>query len=96
MVLEGLSFADAVKHGAEIAGIEIEENERKKHGEHSSDMKYILSGLYRKAKQEGFSVKGIIATHHYLYKDSDGKKLYDKYRVDFLKDKGNKEYVIVQ
>lgn len=59
-------------------------------------MKYIVSGLYRKAKREGFSVKAIIATHHYLYRDADGKKLYDKYRIDFLKDKGNKEKYIVQ
>lgn len=96
MVLEGLSFADAVKHGAEMCGIEIEENERKQHEELSPDMKYIVSGLYRKAKQEGFSVKAITATHHYLYRDADGKKLYDKYRIDFLKDKGNKEKYIVQ
>lgn len=96
MVLDGLSFADAVKRGAEIAGIEIDENERKQHEELSPDMKYIVSGLYRKAKQEGFSVKAITATHHYLYRDADGKKLYDKYRIDFLKDKGNKEKYIVQ
>lgn len=96
MVLEGLSFADAVKRGAEMCGIEIEENERKQHEELSPDMKYIVSGLYRKAKQEGFSVKAITATHHYLYRDADGKKLYDKYRIDFLKDKGNKEKYIVQ
>lgn len=96
MVLEGLSFADAVKRGAEMCGIEIEENERKQHEELSPDMKYIVSGLYRKAKQEGFSVKAITATHHYLYRDADGKKLYDKYRIDFLKDKGNIEKYIVQ
>lgn len=96
MVLEGLSFADAVKRGAEMCGIEIEENERKQHEELSPDMKYIVFGLYRKAKQEGFSVKAITATHHYLYRDADGKKLYDKYRIDFLKDKGNKEKYIVQ
>lgn len=96
MVLEGLSFADAVKRGAEMCGIEIEENERKQHEELSPDMKYIVSGLYRKAKQEDFSVKAITATHHYLYRDADGKKLYDKYRIDFLKDKGNKEKYIVQ
>lgn len=96
MVLDGLSFADAVKRGAEMCGIEIEENERKQNEEFSSDMKYILSGLYRKAKQGSFSVKAITATHHYLYKDADGKKLYDKYRIDFLKDKGNKEKYIIQ
>lgn len=94
MVLEGLSFADAVKHGAEMCGIEIE-NERQQE-DFSPDMKYIVSGLYRKAKQEGFSVKAITAKYHYLYKDTNGKKLFDKYRVDFINESGKREKYIVQ
>lgn len=81
MLKEGLSFADAVKHGAELCGIEIDSERQQE--ELSPDMKYIVSGLYRKAKQEGFSVKAITETHHYLYRDTDGKKLFDKYRVDY-------------
>lgn len=94
MVLEGLSFVDAVKRGAEMFGIDIE-NERQRE-ELSPDMKYIISGLYRKAKQEGFSVKAIVGKYHYLYKDTNGKKLFDKYRVDFINESGKREKYIVQ
>lgn len=94
MLKEGLSFADAVKHGADMCGIEIDSERQQE--ELSPDMKYIISGLYRKAKQEGFSVKSITGKYHYLYKDTNGKKLYDKYRVDFIDESGKKNKYIVQ
>lgn len=94
MVLEGLSFVDAVKRGAEMFGIDIE-NERQQE-ELSPDMKYIVSGLYRKAKQEKFCVKAITGKYHYLYKDANGEKLFDKYRVDFINESGKREKYIVQ
>jgi len=91
---EGLSFADAVKHGADMCGIEIDSERQQE--ELSPDMKYIISGLYRKAKQEGFSVKSITGKYHYLYKDANGKKLFDKYRVDYIDESGKKNKYIVQ
>lgn len=94
MICEGLGFADAVKHGAEICGIEID-SERQQEG-FTPNMKYIISGLYRKAKQEGFSVEAITGKYHYLYKDANGKKLYDKYRIDFTDGNGKKNKYIVQ
>lgn len=93
MLRESLSFADAVKYGAEMCGIEID-NEKQE--DLPPDMKYIVSGLYRKAKQEGFSVKAITGRYHYLYKDANGKKLFDKYRVDFINESGKREKYIVQ
>ncbi len=93
MLQEGLSFVDAIKHGAKICGITID-NDRPQ-DELSPDMKYIISGLYRKAKQEGFSVKAITAKYHYLYKDVTGKKLYDKYRVDYVDADGARHKYIV-
>lgn len=92
MLQEGLSFVDAVKHGAEIFGIAIDEERPQE--ELSADMKYIISGLYGKAKREGFSVKAITEKFHYLYKDADGKKLYDKYRLDYLDADGTKHKYI--
>ena len=59
-------------------------------------MKFIVSGLYAKAKREGFSVKEICSKHHYRYKDAEGKKLYDKYRIDYISDGGRKEKHISQ
>lgn len=94
MLKEGLSFADAVKHGADMCGIEIDSERQQE--ELSPDMKYIISGLYRKAKQEGFSVKSITGKYHYLYKDANGKKLFDKYRVDYIDESGKKNKYIVQ
>ena len=94
MLKEGLSFADAVKYGAQICNISIE-NERQQE-EIPKDIKYILSTLQRKAQQEGFSVKAITGRYHYLYKDANGKKLYDKYRVDYITQDGKKEKYIIQ
>lgn len=94
MLQEGFSFVDAVKYGAELCGITIDKERQQ--GELSPDTKYIISGLYRKAKQEGFSVKAITAKYHYLYKDATGKKLFDKYRVDYLDADGEKRKYIVQ
>ncbi len=94
MLQEGFSFADAVKHGAEICNITIDEERPQE--ELPADMKYIISGLYRKAKQDGFSVKAIATKYHYLYKDADGKKLYDKYRVDYVDADREKHKYIVQ
>jgi len=94
MLKEGLSFADAVKYGAEICGIDIDTERQQE--ELSPDMKYIISGLYRKAKQEGFSVKAIVGKYHYLYKDTNGKKLFDKYRVDYIDQSGKRGKYIVQ
>lgn len=93
MLKEGLSFADAVKYGAQICGISIEERQQE---ELPKDIKYILSTLQRKAQQESFSVKAVIDKHHYKYCDADGQKLYDKYRIDYLDEKGNRKKYIVQ
>lgn len=94
MICEGLGFADAVRRGAEICGIEID-SERQQGG-FTTNMKYIISGLYRKAKQEGFSVQAIIGKYHYLYKDAKGKKLFDKYRIDYINESGKREKYIIQ
>ncbi len=93
MINEGLNFADAVCRGAEICGITIDD---RKAEEDPPDMKFIASGLYGKAKREGFSVKEIRSKHHYHYKDAEGKKLYDKYRIDYISDGGRKEKHISQ
>lgn len=94
MLKEGLSFADAVKYGAEICGIEIDSERQQE--ELSPDMKYIISGLYRKAKQENFSIKSITGKYHYPYRDVTGKKLFDKYRIDYVDAEGEKHKHIVQ
>ena len=93
MISEGLGFPDAVRRGAEICGITIDDNRGE---ELPPDMKFIVSGLYAKAKREDFSVKEICSKHHYRYKDAEGKKLYDKYRIDYISDGGRKEKHISQ
>lgn len=93
MLKEGLSFADAVKYGAEMCGIEID-SERQE--ELSPDMKYIISRLYYEAEQKGFSIKAITGRYHYLYKDTNGKKLFDKYRVDYIDESGKRKKYIKQ
>lgn len=87
MISEGLEFADAVRKGAEICGISIDDS---KSEELPPDIRFVVSGLYAKAKSEGFSVKEIRSKHHYHYEDADGKKLYDKYRIDFISGDGEK------
>ena len=56
MINDGLNFADAVRRGAEICGITIDDN---KGDNLSPDKKFILKGLYAKSKREFFSVKEI-------------------------------------
>lgn len=93
MISEGLEFPDAVRRGAEICGITIDDNRGE---ELSPDKKFILKGLYAKSEREVFSVKEICSIHHYRYKDAEGKKLYDKYRIDYISDGGRKEKHISQ
>lgn len=96
MLREGISFADAVKRGAEICGITIDSDNARQQEGLCPGMKYIISGLYRKAKQENFSIKSITGKYHYLYRDATGKKLFDKYRIDFVDAEGKKHKHIVQ
>ena len=96
MLKEGISFADAVKHGAEICGITIESDNERQQEELYPSMKFIISGLYRKAERENFSIKSITGKYHYLYRDATGKKVFDKYRIDYVDAEGEKHKHIVQ
>lgn len=91
MIKEGLTFGRAVRKGAEICGIDIvnsSKNPRK------SDMDHMIDRLYNQAQKDGFAVGKITARHHYEYKDADGKRLYDKYRIDYIDGNGVKHKYI--
>lgn len=91
MILDNLDFVSAVRKGAELCGIKIDETKT----DIPPDLRFIIAGLYRKAEREHFIVRDILATHHYHYKDITGKKLYDKYRVDYITSTGKKSKHIV-
>ena len=93
MISEGLRFPDAVRRGAEICGISIYDNRGE---EFAPDMKFVIKGLYDRAKRESFSVKEILSKYHYHYKDAEGNKLYDKYRIDYISGDGKREKHISQ
>lgn len=59
-------------------------------------MKFVIKGLYDRAKRESFSVKEILSKYHYHYKDAEGNKLYDKYRIDYISGDGKREKHISQ
>lgn len=93
MISEGLRFQDAVRRGAEICGISIYDNRGE---EFAPDMKFVIKGLYDRAKRESFSVKEILSKYHYHYKNAEGNKLYDKYRIDYISGDGKREKHISQ
>ncbi|MCD8231936.1 MAG: phage/plasmid primase, P4 family [Clostridiales bacterium] len=87
MKKEGLSFRDAVYKCAEICRVTIDRQQ----DDYPKDIQYIIKGLYKKAERDGFSVKAITDTYHYLYHNTEGKKLFDKYRIDFVDGDGERK-----
>lgn len=62
----------------------------------SPDMRFIISGLYKSAKRDYFSVKEILSTKCYQYHDIDGAYCFSKYRIDFISDNGKRRKYLIQ
>lgn len=93
MLKEGLNFPDAVRRGAEICDMFIQDEKTKTL---PKDIRFVIAGLHRLAERENFSVKEIVSVKHYEYKNSDKKKLFDKYRIDYIDNTGKKCKYITQ